>query len=114
MKKVIYLLPVMLFLFNSLTAQNCKYGQCTKIKNNGEQCQNCTGYLESYCSNHKGLNGSPNLFDNSKKEPTNPSYNLFDTRDDCKYSQCIQTKSNGKRCRNCTSSNNEIYCNDHK
>lgn len=113
MKQVLLILTLV-FAITQANAQSsdCKHGQCSQIKSDGEQCKRCVGYLEYYCSSHKTTTYSTPIY-NTPSTPTNPSYNTY-SQPDCKYSQCSAIKQDGTRCRRCTGGLYESYCSTHK
>ncbi len=38
---------------NVTRVQDCKYGQCSKYKSNGERCQNCCQENSTTCWSHR-------------------------------------------------------------
>lgn len=106
-----YLLLFSLLLFSSLSAfsQNCNYGQCGKIKSDGNQCQRCVGYGQYYCSSHSDTTYSTPTPTYSAPAQSNP----YQSSNDCQYSQCAAIKTDGNRCRRCTGSAYSSYCSSH-
>ena len=97
----------------SAFSQNCRYGQCSKIKSNGYQCQNCvSSSSDYYCSSH-----SESTYPSQQIYTPAPTYTPAQSNpyqsSDCQYSQCAAYKQDGNRCRRCTGNAYSSYCSSH-